>query len=94
MHRPAMNKDTKVDFLSRILPSFTALLEMPNKLPVEVYGLSDVVRKILLFNRAALLSFVPSPVLEGFLKAVGGFSCQVIQQATIEEGVSLLAQEH
>ncbi|ODN03763.1 Exportin-4 [Orchesella cincta] len=86
MHRPAMNKDTRVDFLSRILPSFTALLEIPNKLPVEVYGLSDVVRKILLFNRAALLSFVPAPVLEGFLKAVGGFSCQVIQQATIEEG--------
>lgn len=64
------------------------LLCRPNKLPVEVYGLSDVVRKILLFNRAALLSFVSNEILGGFLKAVGGFSCQVIQQATIEEGVS------
>ncbi len=28
MHRPAMNKDTRVDFLSKILPSFTTLLEL------------------------------------------------------------------
>jgi hypothetical protein len=57
----------------------------PEKLALEIYGLSDLIRKILLFNRAALLSLVSSQVLEDFFKAIGSFSCQVIQQSAIEE---------
>jgi hypothetical protein len=55
---------------------------------MEVYGLSDVIRKILLFNRATLLSSVAANILEEFFKAIGTFSCQVIHQSAIEESVS------
>lgn len=57
---------------------------------MEIYGLSDLIRKILLFNRAALLSLVETQTLENFFQAIGIFSCYVIQQAAIEESVSLV----
>jgi hypothetical protein len=57
---------------------------------MEIYGLSDLIRKILLFNRAALLSIVQPGIMDAFFKAVGAFSCLVIQESAIEESVSCL----
>jgi len=60
----------------------------PNKITAEIYGLSDLIRKILLYNRAALLAIIQPGIMDAFFKAVGAFSCLVIQQATVEESVS------
>jgi hypothetical protein len=37
-----------------------------------------------------MLSLLPAPVLESFFKAIGAFSCHVIEQSAIEESVSRL----
>ena len=62
----------------------------PNKLAIETLGLSDILRKIMLFHRTGTLLGLTPGMFGDFIQAGGEFTCYVIQMSIVEESVSLI----
>ena len=58
-------------------------------MPNEVLGLSDIVRKLVIYHRPAILATAVDGIYEKYLNAAAAFSYFIIQQGVTEEAVSL-----
>nr|CAD7589621.1 unnamed protein product [Timema genevievae] len=81
------DKEIRIQYLTNYIKNFLHLVTSVNILDQEALGISNIVRKLILFFPTSLLICLPSELLQSFLEQLAKLTCQFAEGAAQEESV-------
>nr|CAD7397105.1 unnamed protein product [Timema cristinae] len=81
------DKEIRIQYLTNYIKNFLHLVTSVNILDREALGISNIVRKMILFFPTSILICLPSELLQSFLEQLAKLTCQFAEGAAQEESV-------
>lgn len=81
-------KESRVEYISNYLEGFIKLVTSVEILDREALGISNIIRKLLMFFPPQLLTGLPAALLQSFLEEFALLTCNFAEGAASEESVS------
>uniref|UniRef100_A0A1B6DRC6 Exportin-4 n=2 Tax=Clastoptera arizonana TaxID=38151 RepID=A0A1B6DRC6_9HEMI len=84
------NKDARLQYITTFLQAFIKLVTNIKVMDREALGISNIMRKVLIFYPPTLLVTLSQDILQGFLQQLTHLTCCFAEGATLEESKTFL----